>query len=95
MTPETIGYIGKLGVSGVMMVVWGFIYKIWVSPSDRLKTLLVVLSGIGVGLFFLFYDGLTPTFQTVSDYCFYGIQQGVSTIGLFKLAQAAGIYQNS
>jgi hypothetical protein len=89
---ESLGYLGKLGMGGVMMVVWGFIYKIWTTPSDRLKTILVVASGLGVGLLFLIYDGVTPSVSNVLDYCFYGIQQGVTTVGLFKLGQAVGVY---
>ena len=92
MTPDAIGFLGKLGISGVLMIIWGFVYKVWETPSDRLKTILVVLSGMAVGLLFLFYDGASCTFKIATDYMFYGIQQGVTTVGLFKLGQAVGVY---
>lgn len=92
---EAIGFFGKLGISGVMVLIWGIIYRLWPIESDRIKTIYVVLSGFVIGFLFMLYNGIGISVQNILDHSFYGLQQGVEAVGLFKLAQAVGVYSYS
>ena len=93
MEPEITGYLGKLGLPAAMTLVMALIYKVvGESLPDRTKTFLVVGVGIILSIIWIAYSGMALTFVSVVDCFFYGIQLGATSIGLFKVAQAAGVF---
>jgi len=93
---EVGGFFGSLGLSAamtlVMLVVFRFIPE---SAPDRWKTLTVVVLGILLSVVWQLYRGVGLSFVCVVDCFFYGIQLGATSIGLFKVGQATGVFRNA
>jgi TctA family transporter len=88
------GYFGTLGLSAAMTLVMLVIYKfISETTSDRVKTLVVVGVGFVLSIVSIIYKGGPLGFVCLVDCFFYGIQLGATSIGLFKVGQATGVFK--
>lgn len=93
MEPVT-GFLKTFGIGGIIMILLGIAYKLIpeASLSDRPKTLIAAGVGMIAGLIFLFYNAVPIAFASVADHVFYGIKEGLTAIGLFKVLQAVGVF---
>ncbi len=90
------GFLGNLGLPAAMTLVMLVVYKfISESTSDRLKTFIVVLVGIFLSVVWQLYRAVPFSFICLVDCFFYGIQLGATSIGLFKVGQASGVFKNN
>jgi len=90
---EISGYFGSLGLPASMTLVLALFYHFLANDvSDKLKTLLVILVGIVLSGVWMVYSGKVLTFVSGVDCFFYGLQLGATSIGLFKVGQAVGVF---
>jgi len=93
---EISGYLGKLGLPAAMTLILAIIYKMIPETSDfftdKVKTLIVLGIGIVLTMVWMAYMGAMLTFVSGVDCFFYGIQLGATSIGLFKVGQAVGVF---
>jgi TctA family transporter len=88
------GYFGTLGLSAAMTLVMLVIYKfISETTSDRVKTLVVVGVGFVLSIVSIIYKGGPLGFVCLVDCFLFGIQLGATSIGLFKVGQATGVFK--
>jgi len=91
---EITGYLGKLGLPAAMTLILAIVYNLMPEGflSDRVKTLVVLAIGIGLTMLWIVYMGTALVFISVIDGIFYGVQLGATSIGLFKVGQAVGVF---
>jgi TctA family transporter len=93
---EISGYLGKLGLPAAMTLILAIVYKMIPDASvfftDKVKTLVVLVIGIVLTMVWMIYAGAILTFVSGVDCFFYGIQLGATSIGLFKVGQAVGVF---
>lgn len=82
--------LGQYTLPLILMVFLAVVYKIFGEEADkvgvipnRLKPLISIGLGVGLGIVAMFYAGVPTTFKMIVDYVLYGIMTGCSAAGLW------------
>jgi len=79
--------LGQYALPVLITVILGLVYKIATAIPDRLKPVISVLIGIGLGLYAIEYAGKPWTLIIVTDYVLYGFMVGASAVGLYEISK--------
>jgi chromate transport protein ChrA len=81
--------LGQYALPLILMVVLGAIYKMAGGAiSDRFKTPIALLVGIGLSMVALAYAQIGWSIRVVIDYGLYGLMTGAAAVGLYELNRA-------
>ena len=77
---------GAYALPVVLMVILGLFYRfVGTEVSNRWKSLIAVLAGVGLGMAGIAYAELAWTAKNVIDFGLYGFMQGAAAVGLWEV----------
>lgn len=77
--------LAQLGVSGVLMLLMRAVFMVWETAPNKIKTIITLISGIGVGIGWIFYQGIDPIFPVMVDSSIEGLQAGMGACVAYDL----------
>lgn len=79
---------GQYSLPVILTTFTMFLFRYW-EVSDRMKPMITVFLGVGLGFLWIFYTGTTCTVPTVVDSLLYGALQGFAAIGIYEMQDKA------
>jgi hypothetical protein len=77
---------GAYALPVVLMVVLALFYRIvGENVSNRWKSIIAIVAGVGLGLAGIAYNEQLWTAKTIIDYSLYGFMQGAAAVGLWEV----------
>lgn len=80
--------LGHYALPVLITVILGLVYKIATVIPERLKPVISVLIGVGLGLYAIEYAEKAWTLVIITDYVLYGFMVGASAVGLYEISKA-------
>ena len=77
---------GTYALPVVLMVILALFYRIvGTEVSNRWKSVIAILAGVGLGVAGIAYNEQPWTAKIVIDYALYGFMQGAAAVGLWEV----------
>ena len=83
-TPTGDLTFGQYPLYVVLTMITMALYR-FINVNDRLKGLISVCLGLGLGVLWLYYSGTECTPPTVINALLYGLSQGLAAVGLYEV----------
>ncbi len=77
---------GVYALPVVLMVILALFYRIvGANVSNRWKSLIAIVAGVGLGIAGIAYNEQPWTAKIIIDYAMYGFMQGAAAVGLWEV----------
>ena len=73
----------------VVLTMLTMVFYRFIEVNDRLKGLISICLGLGLGALWLYYSGSDCTPPTVINALLYGLSQGLAAVGLYEVQDKA------